>query len=410
MKNVLFINSGFEIGGIETFLVRAAEQLSCDVKFTILIMSDAINIELLEKFKKFGEVVFLRDLLLVDVSKYAILRTLLPLNKKRVKKILADINIIHASCSFSLPLMRKLSKILGDDVLESVGVYHSREFLWGRKKRLMRKLQLSLFKTIPNNNVIFMNDYTVNLYSKEFNSEYNCALPIGVDVNLYAKCNPNQMSGRIVSIGRLVDFKTYNRHMIEYLASLPIEVRDKYHFEVYGDGPELSELKDKAMEKEVKVYFHGKLQYKDMAKVLNGSSLFIGSGTAIVEAAAAGVPSIIGIESIEQPLTYGFITNTTGLSFQEQGLDYPLYKYDQIMCEFFNLTAQDYDLLSSSHRTRAEVFSTDNMRLTLLNYYENLSHCSKELNFGANYIFSTLQWLILNKFKLCDERNTMYDF
>ena len=32
MKNVLFINSGFELGGIETFLVRAAKNLSKDVK------------------------------------------------------------------------------------------------------------------------------------------------------------------------------------------------------------------------------------------------------------------------------------------------------------------------------------------------------------------------------------------
>ncbi|EIY5969726.1 hypothetical protein MM801_005010, partial [Escherichia coli] len=165
MKNVLFINSGFELGGIETFLVRAAKNLSKDVKYTLLIMSDATNKDLLDKFSIYGDVIFLSDLLLFNAGKYAILRTLLPLNRQKVRTLLSHIDIIHASCSFSLILMRKLSCILNKGILESVGVYHSREFLWGEKKRLMRKTQLSMFKKIPANNVLFMNEYTVKLYS-----------------------------------------------------------------------------------------------------------------------------------------------------------------------------------------------------------------------------------------------------
>jgi hypothetical protein len=234
MKRILFINSGFELGGIETFLVRAAEQLSENVKYTVLIMSDAVNKDLLEKFSRYGDVYFLRDLLSLNIGQYAILRTILPLNKSKVKHLFSDIDIIHASCSFSLPLMRKISKILGDKVIESVGVYHSREFLWGNKERIMRRTQLSLFQQIPANNVIFMNDHTVGLYSKEFKIKYSCALPIGIDINIYSDCKPSQHNGRIVSIGRLVDFKTYNAHMIRFLSRLNHE--NKYTFEVYGDG------------------------------------------------------------------------------------------------------------------------------------------------------------------------------
>ena len=408
MKRILFINSGFELGGIETFLVRAAEQLSENVKYSLLIMSDATNKDLLDKFSQYGDVYFLRDLLSFNIGQYAILRTILPLNRSKVKDLFSDIDTIHASCSFSLPLMRKISNILGDKVLESIGVYHSREFLWGNKERIMRRTQLSLFRQIPENNVIFMNDHTVGLYSKEFKIKYSCALPIGIDINIYSDCKPNQHSGRIVSIGRLVDFKTYNAHMIRCLSKLNHE--NKYKFEVYGDGPELKELRELADKNNVNVTFFGKLEYKKMPSVLNDASLFIGSGTAIVEAAAAGVPCIIGIESIEQPQSYGFLTDTVGLSFQEKGLNYPLYAYEKIMSGFSSLTENEYYELSARHRDRADVFSSSNMRLVLLEYYDNLSHSPKNINPSLMYLIGTLGWMILNKLKICNERKSMYDF
>ncbi|ENK3380150.1 glycosyltransferase family 4 protein [Escherichia albertii] len=410
MKKVLFINSSFELGGIETFLVRAAENLSENVKFTLLIMSDATNKELVDKFSKYGNVIFLRDLLLFNVGKYAILRTILPLNRKKVRNLFSDIDIIHASCSFSLFLMRKLTSILNKKIFESVGVYHSREFLWGEQKRIMRKTQLSLFQKMPASNVLFMNEHTIKLYSNIFKINYFNALPIGIDVDLYARCIPDKNSGRIVSVGRLVDFKTYNCHMINYLSELSTEKRNMLSFEIYGDGPESSSLKQLAAQRNVKVKFGGRLEYKNMPSVLNGASLFIGSGTAIVEAAAAGIPSIIGVESIDQPLTYGLITDTVGLSFQEMGLDYPLKKYEKIMDEFDKLSENDYLILSDKHRKRAADFSLGNMKLVLLNYYENLSDNQTTNKPYIMYALSTMWWMMLNKMKINNERNSMYDF
>ncbi|EKG5097079.1 glycosyltransferase, partial [Escherichia coli] len=406
----LFINSGFELGGIETFLVRAAKNLSKDVKYTLLIMSDATNKDLLDKFSIYGDVIFLSDLLLFNAGKYAILRTLLPLNRQKVRTLLSHIDIIHASCSFSLILMRKLSCILNKGILESVGVYHSREFLWGEKKRLMRKTQLSMFKKIPANNVLFMNEYTVKLYSDIFKVNYYNALPIGIDIGIYSECIPNKNSGRIVSIGRLVDFKTYNYHMIDYLSTLSSERRNMLCFEIYGDGPESVALKKLAKQRNVKVKFGGRLEYKDMPSILDGASLFIGSGTAIVEAAAAGVPCIIGIESIDEPLTYGFLTETVGLSFQEMGLNYPLKKYEMAMSEFYELSEEDYLILSDKHRRRAKDFSLDNMKSIILDYYENLSDNTTRNKPCIMYALSTMFWMILNKMKINNERNSMYDF
>lgn len=410
MKKVLFINSSFELGGIETFLVRAAEKLEGKVKFTLLLMSDSINIELLDKFKRYGNVVFLKDILLLNITKYAILRTILPLNKSKVRALFNDIDIIHASCSFSLPLMRRVSSILNENIIESIGVYHSREFLWGDKSRLMRKKQISLFSDVSAENIIFMNDYTVSMYSSTYNKNYKNALPIGIEIERYMDCLPNARSGRIVSIGRLVDFKTYNYHMIMCLAKLESQYRKKITFEIYGDGPEMENLKKMADDKNINAKFLGKLEYNEMPAILNGASLFVGSGTAIVEAAAAGVPCIIGIESIQKPLTYGFITETKGLSFQEMGLDYPMHSYSDVINNLCSMSEDDYASLSAKHRVRAKVFSSDNMEKTLMNYYCNLSKCTDKSDVGFLYIIGIFNWLLMNKFKINNERKTMYDF
>lgn len=406
MKEVLFINSGFDLGGIETFVARAAQKLQGQVKFTLLLMSDSVNSDLLAKFEQYGDVYFLDDLLSFKISKYAILRTIMPLNSKKIRRIFQNIKIIHASCSFSVPLMRRLTSILGNDVVESVGVYHSREFLWGDKKKTMRRKQISLFSSIPMSNVIFMNDYTAKMYSGIYNNIYTNALPIGIELNAYSSCTPDYSSKRIVSIGRLVDFKTYNKHMIKTLS----ELKSSFKFEVYGDGPELGALQKIADNVNVDVTFHGRLEYKKMPDILNGASLFIGSGTAIVEAAAAGLPCIIGVESIQEPKSYGFLTQTQGLSFQEMGLDYPLKNYIDLVNDFSSLTEAEFMKTSAEHRARAEVFSSENMCKILLDYYSNLTISKARPKVGFMYTLGVLKWLVENKYNVNNERKTMYDF
>lgn len=412
MKNVLFINSGFDIGGIETFIVRAAKKLSNDIRFTLLIMSDAVNPKLLEEFKIYGEVIFLKDLLKIKLTNYAIVRTILPLNESIVKSKLSHINVIHASCSFSIALMRRLSQLLNNKVIESVGVYHSREFLWGDKNNSMRAKQLSIFNEIPEKNVVFMNDYTARLYSEVFNKNYTIALPIGIDTTKYNICKPDFNSCRIVSIGRLVDFKTYNKHMIKALHALKKYNNVKsFIFEIYGDGEEMVELKALAKNMGVETTFYGKLDYALMPSILDGAFLFVGCGTAIVEASAAGVPSIIGVESMQEPLSHGFLTQTQGLSFQEKGLNLKTYTYTELLNKLNSLTQHEYEFLSNEHRVRADTFSLQNMERVLSSYYMELEPIKfHNVQLGYSYLLNTFVWLIKNKLNLSKERNTMYDF
>ncbi len=408
MKTVLFINSGFNLGGIETFLLRAANQLKHEVKYKLLLMSDSYDNELLDRFKQYGEVYFLKDIISIFDPKYATLRTIAYLRKNKVENLLANVDVIHASCSFSLPLMNMITSLSKRKITRCVGVYHSREFQWGESNKLMRQFQISSFMDIPSPNVIFMNEYTCNLYCNIFKKDFYKTLPIGIDTELYSNCVPGWKSKRIVSIGRLVDFKTYNYHMIDVL-SKRLD-RDNFIFEIYGNGPEKQKLEDYAKSKKVAVKFFGSVDYSLLPTILNNSFLFVGCGTAIVEAAAAGVPSIIGVESERDGFTPGFLTNTNGLSFQEKGLNKSIIHFSELFDKLVNLSEDEYNKLSNQHRTRSELFSLKNMKESLINYYNDLEYVSVSNKMSFQYRISLISWVAANKLGFNHERASMYDF
>jgi glycosyltransferase involved in cell wall biosynthesis len=156
------------------------------------------------------------------------------------------------------------------------------------------------------------------------------------------------------------------------------------------------------------VKFYGGVSYDELPNILNGAFLFVGCGTAIVEAAAAGVPSIIGIESEKECVSHGFLVDTKGLSFQEKGLKLPLHTYNSLLDRISNMNAQEYVDFSALHRIRADDFSLPRMETALLDYYNNLTLAKPE-DISFKYIFSTLYWLAINKLGLVSERKTMYD-
>ena len=73
-----------------------------------------------------------------------------------------------------------------------------------------------------------------------------------------------------------------------------------------------------------RVSFFGNLEYANLSATIAAADLFVGSGTAVIEAAAQCCPAMIGIESIEEPYTYGFLSDIVGLSYNEQGINQPL--------------------------------------------------------------------------------------
>jgi len=101
---------------------------------------------------------------------------------------------------------------------------------------------------------------------------------------------------RIVSVGRLTRFKAYNFGAIQIVESLR-EQGIQCDWTIWGDGEELEQAKECAKSEQIAGYvkFMGPLPYNDFVKEINKYDIFVGLGTAALEASACGMPTLIAI-------------------------------------------------------------------------------------------------------------------
>ena len=272
----------------------------------------------------------------------------------------------------------------------SIGVYHSMEIFWWRNKGAYfrakmlelydRNVSLTLF---PSESVAIMASELTGVALTGLD-----ILPLGIDLSKYGDSAPSFYSRKIVSVGRLVDFKVYNKHMISQLA----EIRKLAEFEyyIYGEGPELVPLQKHALECGVGRYVHfmGKIEYKDLPSVLDGVFCFVGSGTTIIEASAAGIPSLVGIESIKQPMTCGLFSDVEGYSYNEGSASSRRISFFDSFNKIFQMSESEYSDLSRSHRLKASCFD---IKITAVDFLEK----SNKL---PDFCFKFNRWLAFSSF------------
>lgn len=115
---------------------------------------------------------------------------------------------------------------------------------------------------------------------------------------------------RIVSVGRLVPFKGYNRAapgVVRTLRDSGIEVA----WDIWGDGPDEVELAKSIEHADVGQWMSlkGPLPYEHFDATVVKHDLFVGMGTALLEAARLGMPAITAVEATSDE-TYGFLSET----------------------------------------------------------------------------------------------------
>ena len=136
------------------------------------------------------------------------------------------------------------------------------------------------------------------------------------------------------------------------------------------------------------IYAHGEISYQDFSKVLEDAFLFIGLGTALVEAASCKVPCLQAIEMDQHAESYGFFHDSIGFNVGEKNLNQPRYKIVDLLVEFINITPVEYKEICQLSYIRSQDFDIKkNMQLFL-------SSCkiAKPLNykFKKLMIFSSL--------------------
>lgn len=353
MKKVLFVLCGFPIGGIETYILRLTKELSGrGISVDIFLLSGKYDFALMNEIRNYANILICERTFLSSRSSW--LNAFLP--HKAIKGT-QYYDVVHVIDILTLGFV-----LLNSDVIKfkglSIGIYHSMEICWWRDKNVYfrqklleiydKNVGLTLF---PNESVASM----ASNYTGENVESFNI-VPLGIDLLKYKQSAPSIRSKKIISVGRLVDFKVYNRHMISQLAEVR-KIADLEYY-IYGDGAEKESLYLHAVACGVEkfVHFKGSVPYENLQDIFNDAFCFIGSGTTIIEASAAGIPSIVGIESILEPLTCGFFCDIKGYSYNELSATTTRVSFVEAISKLVKFTAADYETFSAAHRLKASCF------------------------------------------------------
>jgi glycosyltransferase involved in cell wall biosynthesis len=161
---------------------------------------------------------------------------------------------------------------------------------------------------LPDNCKFFMNDAVRSFHETCLNAHFHDSRIMPIPINNTAPVKAMRRPFRLVSIGRLdTHMKTYNFTVPAILCELRNE-GCTIHWDIYGVGNIwLLERIIKDNNVEDLVTLHGHLPYSKMGSALEGATAFLGMGTAALEAAMFGIPSIIAVAYRSVPESYGFL-------------------------------------------------------------------------------------------------------
>lgn len=412
---MLIIYNTLQIGGIETFYVRLAkERFRRGLKTKILLTQPKYfnNKELLDNMQKYAEVFFLEDYSFIPkrLIKFITQHFLLlhPIKIKKIKKVFEDVSSVHVSSSIYGFFYLRIASVLKLNIPLSIGVYHSMEFCWSFKKGLpfyeRKNRELFFDKKYLCNRIFFNEKVAESTVGKESVPCFPLGVIENIDENLNKKIRNKQLL--IGCVGRLVSFKTYNIWILGVIKELRSDGVD-VKLVVYGDGPLEKEMEKiiKNLEIEDCVKLSGTLPYSEFKKVVKEFDIFIGSGTAIVEAASLGVPSIIGVEKVKEPMTYGFFSDILGFSYNEDGF-YEKLSALELIRNYVNMDEIKKKDLAMRHIEKSKCFSIEscvnnfeeiNLKRTNGETIEKFSKLMFRIQYCLSYFFFVLGFKIRKK-------------
>jgi len=235
-KTALFVLGSYTMGGIQSNFTRLLPYLvEKGLKVRVLVITDKVEESFLPLLSNV-ELLFYRDYLplrMLGLNSSAILHSC-PLVNKDLISCLADTQYIHAVDSETMILSSRIAAKLG--VPLSVGCYHPREFTWEADDYYFRKAQHEMYQRLPPQNRVFFNEEVLAATSGFHKSSDFTGCVIPLTINCMEPAIKSITSKKIVSIGRLVKFKSYNEHMIKCLDVINDTYGMDFEYHIYGDG------------------------------------------------------------------------------------------------------------------------------------------------------------------------------
>jgi hypothetical protein len=178
-------------------------------------------------------------------------------------------------------------------------VYHPRTLMFDDDNKSIHVLNRILVRLIGPDCLIFMNRECL-LSHQTFlrcNLSRNLVLPVPVDRRPVMWQGGSQgPTIRIVVVGRIVAFKAYNFGLPRIVAALRRRGID-VECDIFGFGDMEPELRAAIAEHAVSAHvrFKGELDLRAFDNTVSGYDLFLGMGTAAIQAAQLGVPTILAV-------------------------------------------------------------------------------------------------------------------
>jgi glycosyltransferase involved in cell wall biosynthesis len=257
-------------------------------------------------------------------------------------------------------------------------VYHPDDYFF------ITKLEKKLFNQLPDECKLFMNEETKAGTEKHVKKKINGNIwPLAVidkTSNIdYQHIIPQK--NKIISVGNLMCFKTYNMTMLNVIKEFKDEGVSLI-YEVWGDGVLEKQMKEYINENKLEenVLVKGTLPYSLFYKQVKTAYIFVGHGTSAIESSFAGVPTIVATSFVKEPLANGLFTDIKGYNVGEPNPNIKTYFIKDLIKKILSLSMEEYNILSQKHTKMAiEKYDIENV----INKFEKLPneyvHGSKKI-------------------------------
>jgi glycosyltransferase involved in cell wall biosynthesis len=360
---VLLINHSLYTGGVETLIVRMANWVVRHGHGCSILLRDQFEGDLtplLDSAVKLRIVGNEWDLLAIKCFRSLIWRSF-KLPKPDV------IYTLEQNWSVIGLLIRDVFR--KDPPSVATGAYHINQFAYEQNLSNPGRLAL-LQRDIYNrcyldSQKVFMSEETRSgheaFFKRKIEEGWVWPLPIKIpDIAELQSRKP--VPGRILSIGRLTRFKSYSWYMVPILQSLR-KRHSNVQWHIYGSGmceDELIQIVWKDAIRDGLIVFHGSIPYEQITKAFHEASVFVGMGTVLLEAAAAGVPAIPALVDDSEALSWGFIDKMPYFTVGETipGMN-PQFRVEDLLDEVLTANAADSDAIGTAGRRYVEPYCED---------------------------------------------------
>lgn len=352
---VLFVVGQFTVGGVETYVLRIAKALVADgVAVEIWVVKHSFDPALLAQLQATVRVRFLTP----GWLPYPIFIG--------SPELPADVDMVFTTGRTALFCAARACALARRPMRLIAGVFSQWEYVINPRDPKSR-LASDLVDQLGPANMVFCTEGSRADHVASLGDSYLASLvsPLLVDLPASAARTP-RISGsplRIVSVSRLVNFKTSNLQMAEVVARLNASGVPA-RWTLYGGGPEREKIEAsvKAAGAEAFVSLQGPVPYTELSRVIGEADIYIGGGTTLIEASALGVPALVAQDSNPEPTSPGFLCDREGV-FTSDVSDHDILVpiFDHIV-RFAELDETGVKALSDRSRRKAELYGSPQAR------------------------------------------------